>query len=61
MRRTTKRSIYFPSDMLDELEHEMARQERTLSWLVQQAWRVARPTIQSLPGVEDHLKIAANE
>ena len=54
MRGTKKRSIYVPADILDEIEHEMQRQERTMSWLVQQAWRIARPTIQSLPAVEDH-------
>lgn len=55
MRGTLKRSIYFPAEMLDEIETEMQRQERTLSWLVQQAWRLAGPTIRSFPGVEDHI------
>jgi uncharacterized small protein (TIGR04563 family) len=55
MRGTRKRSVYFPPDMLAEIEHEMTRQERTLSWLMQQAWRVARPTLSSVPGVEEQL------
>ncbi|RMG17488.1 MAG: TIGR04563 family protein [Deltaproteobacteria bacterium] len=55
MRGTKKRSVYLPQDMLAEIEHEMARQERTLSWLIQQAWRIAAPTIRSFPGVADHL------
>lgn len=55
MRGTKKRSIYVPAEMMSEIDHEMQRQERTLSWLMQQAWRIARPTIQSLPGIEDHL------
>ena len=32
---------------------DQSRQERTLSWLVQQAWRMAGPTIQSFPGVDE--------
>jgi len=53
MRGTKKRSIYFPQSMLDEIETEMGRQERTLSWLVQQAWKLAGPTIRDFPAVED--------
>ena len=53
MSGTKKRSIYFPQSMLNEIEEEMGRQERTLSWLVQQAWRMAGPTIRSFPGVEE--------
>lgn len=59
MRGTMKRSVYLPPEMLEEIEREMIRQERTLSWLVQQAWRVAGPTIRSFPGVEDHLTRSA--
>ncbi len=53
MSGTKKRSIYFPQSMLNEIEEQMGRQERTLSWLVQQAWRLAGPTISSYPAVED--------
>ena len=55
MRGTKKRSVYLPESMLSEIENEMARQERTLSWLMQQAWRVARPTLQSFPAVAEQL------
>lgn len=55
MRGTRKRSVYFPPEMMDEIQHEMARQERTLSWLLQQAWRVAHPKISSFPAVEDQI------
>jgi len=53
MRSTKKRSIYFPETMLEEIQNEMNRQERSLSWLVQQAWKVAHPTISSFPAVEE--------
>jgi uncharacterized small protein (TIGR04563 family) len=48
-----KQSLYFPEDMLREIEEEANRQGRSLSWIVQQAWRTARPRIRSVPGVND--------
>lgn len=44
-----KQSFYVPGDMLAELQAEAVRQDRSLSWLVQQAWKVARPKISQLP------------
>lgn len=58
MRTTKKRSIYFPAEMLEQIESEMHRQERTLSWLVQQAWKISLPTLESFPGVEDLNRVA---
>ena len=37
-----KQSLYFPEDMLKEIQDEAARQDRSLSWIVQQAWKIAR-------------------
>jgi uncharacterized small protein (TIGR04563 family) len=34
-----KQSLYFPEQMLKEIQEEAARQDRSLSWIVQQAWR----------------------
>ena len=45
-----KQSFYFPEDLLEELQAEAKRQDRSLSWLMQQAWKVAREQIKSLPG-----------
>jgi uncharacterized small protein (TIGR04563 family) len=45
-----KQSLYFPEDMLDEIQHEAERQDRSLSWIMQQAWRLARPNVGRLPG-----------
>ena len=33
-----KQSLYFPEDMLKEIQDEAARQDRSLSWIVQKAW-----------------------
>lgn len=48
-----KQSLYFPEDMLDEITHEADRQDRSISWIVQQAWKVARADIRKLPSVND--------
>lgn len=48
-----KQSLYFPEDMLREIEQEAQRQDRSLSWIVQQAWKIARPQIFKIPGVND--------
>jgi len=50
-----KQSLYFPEEMLTEIQREAMRQDRSMSWIVQQAWRVARPEITRLPSVNDVL------
>ena len=37
-----RQSLYFPEDMMKEMEAEATRQDRSLSWLVQKAWIMAR-------------------
>jgi uncharacterized small protein (TIGR04563 family) len=48
-----KQSLYFPEDMLKEIGDEATRQDRSLSWVVQQAWRVARIEIKRIKSVND--------
>jgi len=48
-----KQSLYFPEDMLGEIQVEATRQDRSLSWIVQQAWRIARSEIMRFPSVDD--------
>ena len=54
-KRTDKRkqSLYFPEEMLREIQLEANRQDRSLSWIVQQAWRLARNEIMRFPSVND--------
>jgi len=56
-----KRSLYLPDEYLKEMMHEAKRQDRSLSWIVQQAWQIARNDIQSLPSVADALNMKKNE
>ena len=48
-----KQSLYFTEDMLQEIQREATRQDRSLSWIVQQAWRLARARIASIPGMNE--------
>jgi len=50
-----KQSLYFPEEMLEEIKLEAMRQDRSLSWIVQQSWKIAKPTIQQFPSVNDVL------
>lgn len=50
-----KQSLYFPEEMLKEIQDEANRQDRSLSWIVQQAWRIARGEIMRFPSVNDVL------
>lgn len=48
-----KRSLYISESLLKEMQHEARRQDRSLSWIVQQAWKIARFEMVKLPGVMD--------
>jgi len=48
-----KQSLYFPESMLNEIAAEAARQDRSLSWIVQKAWKIARKDIMKYPSVNE--------
>ncbi|HEX9508342.1 MAG TPA: TIGR04563 family protein [Myxococcales bacterium] len=48
-----KQSLYFPEEMLEEIQKEAGRQDRSISWIVQQAWKVARAQIRKIPSAND--------
>src|SRR5450755_4431276 len=54
-----KQSLYFPEDMLREIQEEANRQDRSLSWIVQQAWKIARGEIMRFPSVNDVIGVDA--
>ena len=41
--------------MLIELQNEAKRQDRSISWLIQQAWRIARKELRRIPSTTDYL------
>jgi uncharacterized small protein (TIGR04563 family) len=48
-----KQSLYFPEEVLREVMAESVRLDRSLSWTVQQAWRIARGELRKFP-TADH-------
>jgi uncharacterized small protein (TIGR04563 family) len=48
-----KQSLYFPEEMLKEMVSEATRQDRSLSWIMQKAWKVARNDLKRVPSVND--------
>ena len=51
-----KQSLYFPEEMLFEIQAEAQRQDRSLSWIVQQAWKLSRQEVQAFPSIDDVLR-----
>ncbi len=45
-----KQSLYFPEEVIREIAAEAQRQDRSLSWIVQLAWRLSRDRVRSMPG-----------
>ena len=45
-----KVTLYFSSGMLDETQREAIRQDRSISWIIQAAWRIAREEVQRQRG-----------
>lgn len=48
-----KQSLYFPEEMLKEIQHEAGRLDRSLSWIVQQSWKLARAKLKEFPSSTD--------
>ncbi len=47
----TKQSLYFPEEMLREIMGESTRLDRSISWTVQAAWRLARAELRKMPAI----------
>ena len=46
-----KVTLYFNAGMLSETQKEAIRQDRSVSWIIQAAWKIAREEVRRLPGV----------
>lgn len=56
-----KQSLYFPEAMLLEIQQEATRLDRSLSWVMQRAWKLARADIRKLPSVNEIPDDAADD
>jgi uncharacterized small protein (TIGR04563 family) len=43
-----KQCLSFPAPMLQQIEQEAARLDRSVSWVVQRAWRLARGELRKI-------------
>jgi uncharacterized small protein (TIGR04563 family) len=50
-----KQSLYFPDEMLNEIQTQAQRLDRSLSWVVQQAWKIAKQELRRIPSPNDML------
>jgi len=48
-----KQSLYFPETMLNHLQYEADRLDRSLSWVVQRCVKVALPQLKELPSTDE--------
>jgi uncharacterized small protein (TIGR04563 family) len=48
-REIRKQSVYFTAEMLAEITAEAGRLDRTLSWIVQRVWKLARKEVKKMP------------
>jgi uncharacterized small protein (TIGR04563 family) len=46
-----KVTLYFSASMLEETQREAIRQDRSISWIIQAAWRISREEVRKLPSV----------
>ena len=44
-----KQSLYLNEEMLREVKAEAERLDRSYSWILSMAWKIARERIQSMP------------
>ena len=44
-----KQSLYFPEELLAEIRVEADRLDRSLSWVIQTAWKLSRGRIAQIP------------
>jgi uncharacterized small protein (TIGR04563 family) len=46
-----KVTLYFSAAMLEETQREAIRQDRSISWIIQAAWKISRDEVRKLPSV----------
>ena len=49
MSQKRKVTLYFNAAMLAETQREALRQDRSISWIIQASWRIARDVVKQMP------------
>ena len=55
-----KRNVLFPEEMWNEIRREAIRQDRSLSWILQKAWKGARAEILTYASGKERSREEAN-
>lgn len=61
MSQKRKVTLYFNSAMLAETQKEAIRQDRSVSWIIQAAWRIARDEVKKIPATGMAIQPAETE
>jgi len=48
-----KQSLYFTEDMLADIQAEAIRLDRSVSWIVQRSWMIAKSKIKEIPSIDE--------
>lgn len=51
-----KKSLYLSPDVVQEIEDEARRLERSLSWIAQRAFCLARGRLRAMPSADEHAR-----
>ena len=54
MSQKRKVTLYFNAAMLAETQKEALRQDRSISWIIQAAWKLARDEVKRMPPALPH-------
>jgi uncharacterized small protein (TIGR04563 family) len=54
-----KVTLYFNAAMLAETQKEALRQDRSISWIIQAAWKIARDEVKRMPPALSSVNSAA--
>lgn len=61
MSQKRKVTLYFNSAMLAETQKEAIRQDRSVSWIIQAAWRIARDEVKKMPATGIAMQAASQD
>ena len=53
MAAKNKLTLYVSDDLLQETKQGALRQDRSISWILEQAWRISKDKLKNVPGVEE--------
>ncbi len=49
-----KLTLYFPEELIKQAQEEASRQDRSVSWVVQHAWKLAYERLQRYPSIDSY-------